>query len=210
MTVFQERLRLAVERSGRSQREVSTAAGLGPGYVNDMLAKADRSPTLDNARALARVLRVEPSWLMGVASPESVPQGFSENQAAPWIVPAAPGQRGDLEGPRRALIAALAPSAQNAATFVASTNLLAFGLLAGDVLIVDLKARAKDGDLVLATVADLYTGEASTIVRRLGTPYLLSGDPTDKTPLHVVDGARTVVMGPIVASFRAPALTSRP
>jgi transcriptional regulator with XRE-family HTH domain len=44
---WKARLALGIENSGKSQREISLAAGLGPGYVNSILRES-KDPTITN------------------------------------------------------------------------------------------------------------------------------------------------------------------
>ncbi|MBO3760380.1 helix-turn-helix transcriptional regulator [Ciceribacter sp. L1K22] len=57
------RLQQALDRSGRSAREVSLAAGKGAGYVHSLL-KEDKDPTLENLLAVCRELNVSLSELI--------------------------------------------------------------------------------------------------------------------------------------------------
>lgn len=57
------RLEEALEKTGRSKRSVSLAAGLGPGYVHSIL-KEGKDPTIENLIAVANVLNVSLSYLL--------------------------------------------------------------------------------------------------------------------------------------------------
>ncbi len=57
------RLEEALEKSGRSKRSVSLAAGLGPGYVHSIL-KEGKDPTVENLIAVANVVGVSLSHLL--------------------------------------------------------------------------------------------------------------------------------------------------
>jgi len=207
MSHMHDRIRDTVQRAGRSHREISKAAGLSPSFVSDLLAD-ESFPRADKLRALAHALGVSAGWLLeGHVS--NTPTGLAEDQAEPWQLPAGSGQRPDVGIARRQVIRALAPHARSPETYRMSVTAAAFGLLKDDVLIVDLKGGdPKPGEIVLATVADLSSGAATTIVRRYMPPYLVSADPKEnETPL-VADGARTVIMGRVVASVRAPQLAA--
>lgn len=54
---WRTRLRDALDRRGMSAREVSLAAGKGPGYIHSIL-KEGRDPTVDNLVAVCKVLDV--------------------------------------------------------------------------------------------------------------------------------------------------------
>jgi len=201
---MQSRIDDLVKRSGRSQRDVSTAAGLSPGAVNDILKNADRSPSVSTIQKLAGQLGVSVSYLIEGERPNRDVDGFSEPMVEPWAPPPSGGQRPDLKRDLTAIARELAPHARHPALFKLNFGLPDFGHLTGDILIVDLNRRAKDGDIVVATVTDLSTGAGSTIVRRLFSPYLISARLDEEQPVILADGARTVIMGIVCASFRAP------
>lgn len=202
MSDFQNRLKQAVDRSGRSPRNISLSAGLSPGTISELLKDEDRSPSVENLQAIARELGTSFLWLAEGARGNERATGFSENDVTPYAPPTRHGQLRDRQPDNTTLQETLAPSARKPATFVSRIAAPLFGMLAGDVLVIDLNGTARDGDLVLATVADLNTGSATTLVRKLATPYLLSPHPQETGSPLVADGHRTVIMGPIVAIAR--------
>lgn len=201
-----QRIQDALERSGRSAREISLRANLGSTFLSELLRDPSRSPTVAKMEALAKALGVDPAWLITGAQPTS--NAMTRSAAEPWTPPDPGGQRQDLAEGRRKLLRTLAPTAGNPAGYALTVSAFPFGLLAGDVLVIDLKAKAQEGDLVIATVADPQTGSAKTVLRRYLPPYLLSPDPEEEEPSLVVDGHRTVINGPVLASFRAPQLAA--
>lgn len=60
---WRDRLADAIRDSGRSQRSVSLAAGLGPGYVNSLLNEG-KDPTVENATRVCKELGISLSWLI--------------------------------------------------------------------------------------------------------------------------------------------------
>ncbi len=54
---WRARLEDAIEKSGRSKREISLAAGKGAGYVHSVL-KEGKDPTIDNLIAICGVIGV--------------------------------------------------------------------------------------------------------------------------------------------------------
>lgn len=205
MTDFQNRLQQAVERSGKSPRAISMAAKLSPGTVSELLKNSQRSPSVENLRAIARVLGTSFIWLAEGVRANERPSGFADSDVAPWI----PKSKTDKHGPSApdlsTITALLAPKAREAATYITKVGAPLFGLLPGDLLVIDMNTKPRDGDVVLATVADLNTGSGTTVLRKLATPYLLSPDPQDTGLPLVADGNRTVIMGPVVAVARSPA-----
>lgn len=60
---WRDRLRIAVEQSGKSQRAISKAAGMGAGYINSLLSEG-KTPTIDNAIAICEQLNISLSYLL--------------------------------------------------------------------------------------------------------------------------------------------------
>lgn len=60
---WRARLQSALNASGKSAREVSIAAGRGPGYVHSLL-KEGKDPTIDNLIAICEVLNISVSQLI--------------------------------------------------------------------------------------------------------------------------------------------------
>jgi len=198
------RIRTLREKAGKSAREVSIAAGLSPGTVQAIETDPDKSPRLENVQNIARVLGVSLAYLAEGERPNERADGFGESEAEPFELRAPAGQRPDLAEKQRLLPQLLAPAGRQLATYRLRVAMPGFALLPGDVLIVDLKASPKTGDLVLANVADLAVGSASTVLRRYLPPYLIANDAAADAEALVVDNHRTTIMGRIAASYRAP------
>lgn len=61
---WQRRLEAAIRDSGRSQREISLAAGLGPGYVHSIF-KENKDPTIGNLLRVCLALDVSIYRILG-------------------------------------------------------------------------------------------------------------------------------------------------
>jgi ribonucleoside-diphosphate reductase alpha chain len=61
--LWRERLREAIEKKGRSLRQVSLSMGRGPGYIHSLL-KDEKQPTLANLVAICDELRISVLWLL--------------------------------------------------------------------------------------------------------------------------------------------------
>lgn len=189
----------------RSAREVSLAAGLSPNTVSELEKDPNRSPSVKTLKAIADQLRVSDVWLMNGDTDNHGPAGFSESDAVSWSGPPIPGvPQSQSEAALQRTIRSLAPSARHPSTLKLRRNMPDFGLVAGDVLVIDLNSKAADGDVVVANVTDLTTGSGVTIVRRLFSPYLIAASITEREPSILADGTRTSIMGVVKASFRAP------
>lgn len=60
---WRDRLKVAVEKSGKSQRAISLGAGMGAGYINSLLNEG-KTPTIDNAIAICSQLNISLSYLL--------------------------------------------------------------------------------------------------------------------------------------------------
>lgn len=75
------------------------------------------------------------------------------------------------------------------------------GYLPGDVLMIDLNARPKKGDIVVAMIYD-RSGHPETAIRVLGEPFLYSSsmDPAFMEPILI--DKNVVIVGTMVTSLR--------
>ena len=60
---WKSRLIEGIEAQGKSQREVSLAAGRGPGYVNSLL-KEGKDPTVENLITVCRAANISLAWVL--------------------------------------------------------------------------------------------------------------------------------------------------
>lgn len=61
---WRDRLAAAIEASGKSQREISLAAGVGPGYVNSIFNDG-KEPSVDRLMRVCRSLNVSIYYILG-------------------------------------------------------------------------------------------------------------------------------------------------
>jgi len=64
MEKWRERLIEAIQNDGRSLRAISLDAGLGPNYVNQLIAPNSRGPTAEKLIKLLNTLRVSPTYII--------------------------------------------------------------------------------------------------------------------------------------------------
>ncbi len=84
-----------------------------------------------------------------------------------------------------------------------SAELAGAGYLPGDILIVDLAATPRDGDIVCARLYDAAAGTARTIFRLWQRPWLVTaplGTPRQKPQL--VEDEKRAIRGVVVRSLR--------
>lgn len=65
--IWRDRLKQRLTETGRSMRDVSLKAGLGPNFTYDILVKG-REPSIQNLIAVASELNVSMAYLMGERS----------------------------------------------------------------------------------------------------------------------------------------------
>jgi transcriptional regulator with XRE-family HTH domain len=58
-----DRLRAAIERDGRSLREISMASGASPGYLHSLL-NGTRAPTIDKLAAVVSALGISLTYIL--------------------------------------------------------------------------------------------------------------------------------------------------
>jgi len=76
-----------------------------------------------------------------------------------------------------------------------------FGMLDGDVLVVDLAATPDNGDIVILNEVDSI-GRARTLIRRVTPHGYLSGDPMAADAVAPLDDQRLAVLGVVVGMIR--------
>lgn len=63
MADWRDRLRQAMEEAGFSMKRLSLKAGRGESFVRDLVNR-DRTPSIENLKAIADALGVSPNWLL--------------------------------------------------------------------------------------------------------------------------------------------------
>jgi transcriptional regulator with XRE-family HTH domain len=126
----------------------------------------------------------------------TLPRGFAELEATSF-------DAADSDPYVAAAAAALTKGHNGLSTFTLQSRALeTAGYLPGDALVVDLNARPRDGDAVLAHVHD-RGGSAETVFRIIEGPYLVAASyaRTLFKPL-LVDGTQVVISGVVITSLR--------
>jgi transcriptional regulator with XRE-family HTH domain len=62
-TQWRDRLRMALDNSGKSMRAVSIAAGLGENYLHSILGEG-KEPSIDRLMKIADTLNISLAWLL--------------------------------------------------------------------------------------------------------------------------------------------------
>jgi hypothetical protein len=181
-------------KGGRSEKaRLAEAMGVTPDILSKVLSGVRQ---LKQGEAVLAREHLEPA-LFAQAQPTAPGSafGFSESAVTPWQ----PAKLSEAALP--AFLRFLAPSAHRPETWRVAQTMAAIGMLAGDVLVVDLKAAPRPGDLVLVGID--RPDQPISVIRRFAPPFLISVDPADPDPVVSLDDHATYgLRGPIVALFR--------
>lgn len=182
--------------AGLSQTDLATSAGLSKGYVSEIMS-GKKTPSPDVIARFAAILGVEAGALLTDSIAPDPAHGLAEPAAA-FIFPEAvaiPIASGMAQA-----IAAVAPGLRHNAVWKAIKTQAGFGILAGDLLIIDLGAGPRAGDLVLATPED---PDSVTLLRRWAGSWLLPETPADAP----ISSTRAVaILGVVRGVLRGPAV----
>lgn len=175
-----------LDREGITPTELARRAGLDPSTLTRFMG-GERDGHMLSARTVRKIEAVT------VVKPPQ-PSGMRED-AVPYSAEAVP------PSPLGAALAAMR-SGRNGldAWLVTSRKLEGLRIFEGDILMVDLNAEPRPGDVVCAQIYDWQHGGAQTVFRLYEPPFLLSGDMTGpaRRP-EAVDGRNIQVRGVVVA-----------
>lgn len=187
-------LKFLVDKTGLTKTEIARQAGVSP----STLSKFENDP--DNIAQLEAmtVRKIEASTGYPLASYERAPAagGLAAPEAEPYAAR-------DGDPVQRALAAyvegenAIVPWRLNTAALEGA------GYLEGDILLVDLNAEPRDGDMVCAQLYD-WSGAATTVFRVFQRPFFLTSPGAPGRPVTpiLLDGKAAQVRGVVVASLR--------
>lgn len=163
---------------------------LAPTTIN-MIAERTGVPAPDSAggyppsrSAMARALAARPA-------------GLSDNEAEPYDATS--------PGASESIVAAAIRGRLHVVLWrLQSRALEDEGYMPGDILLVDLNAQPRAGDIVCAQIYDLRRQNGTrTVFRLYHPPYLVgAGREEGARKPHLVDGNTVVVKGVVEASFR--------
>ncbi|CAA0096065.1 Uncharacterised protein [Starkeya nomas] len=188
-------LRQIVRDTGKSLTQIASEAQVSHTTLT-RFDRPDYSGTLNTltVQQIAEAMGVEPP---GGINPAELPvrRAGLQRDAEPFAM-------NDDTDPRGA-VKALIGNRAGAAPFRMRTRALELrGYLPGDVLIVDMNADPREGDIVCAQVYD-FSGNAETVMRVYEKLVLTAAtlDAELQKPL-LVDGERVVVMGVVTDMVR--------
>ena len=172
------------------QAALAEAADITPGFLSEILS-GKKQPSVETLQAIAAALKVSVADLVADPPQDAVKTiGFAEPEAEPF--------EPETSTSLQKALSALASACKHAETYLIRKSDASLALCAGDVLVIDLDAPLEPGALVIATIADADSGEATTVVRRYVPGWLFgSGDPVrtddDKTSVGVLGSVRSMI-----------------
>ena len=128
--------------------------------------------------------------------------GFSDGDISPFS-PSTDRARTTIEH----LATQIAPKIRTRSLYQAGRNYFDLAILSGDVLVLETKANARPGDIVIVNVADEKTGSARTSIRRYAPPLLMAGLGEANDDLGA---GNAVVLGIVAAVIRPQSLWDKP
>lgn len=177
---------------------VARRAGLDNSTIRKMLDGTTTTANMATAEKIATALGTTVEAIRSGVVPDGQGRppsyGFSEDQARPWMP-----DKSTLRAASPVL--ALSVGAKHPIAYEIMRPALPFGLLVGDVVIVDLGTDPVGGELILVGIIDAETGVTTTEVGRFFGDYLLGHDPLSPHALRKFD-ANTAWRGTIISMFR--------
>lgn len=190
-----EWLRAIARHLNLSPSDLALKSGLAAStltrYLNDRSSTIGISQrTLDAVAAYAGIaVNVMPGQRRaagGMAEPDAVPYDTDDQPKPLWLQRAIADMRAETN--------ALDPWVMK------GWGLDMVGVMPGDVLMIDMNARPRAGDIVCAQIVDWATGAAETVIRRFDPPYL-TAHSAKLGPLkpELIDDDRVSVRGIAIA-----------
>lgn len=193
---------------GMSERNLAVVAGSADTIRNWRRAARDGrqiSPRLATLEALAAELRVSVDYLTSPSTepvtprnPEKPTRGFREG-AVPFEVRATATPD---DAPDHLLRQIFGAKARTPSSLKLLVDLPAFGLLANDVVVIDLARLPEPGELALVTIADDGTGTSASGVFRYLPPFLAAGDARQASDLLRLDQPGVTARAAVIGSIR--------
>lgn len=169
------RLRAALDATDMGTVELARRIGASDSYVRDILNGRSKQPGAARMRRIAGELGVSVDWLLGAgdpAAPEAAVSGFAEeSQASEWLPP--PRAPGDNRPELLDVLRGLLPPDARPAYLKANVTLPGIAVLAGDLVIIEMKRPPERGEIVAVQRVDEATASAVTVFRRWLDPWLV-------------------------------------
>tara|TARA_R110002020_G_scaffold474099_3_gene704525 strand:+ start:983 stop:1549 length:567 start_codon:yes stop_codon:yes gene_type:complete len=172
------------------QARLAEMLDISPGYLS-LLMHNQRNPSPLMLTRIAEALEVEVPELFATADPTA--NALREPDATPIDM-----TRHDAER----LCKSLGIKAKHPAFYDLNKAALAFGMVSGDRLAIDLNGSLENGDMVLATITDGSQEKAQTAIYRWFDPWLISPDPL-AAPAKMDSSGNVAILGKVCGLSRA-------
>ena len=172
------------------QARLAEMLDISPGYLS-LLMNNQRNPSPLMLTRIAEALEVEVPELFATSEPTAT--GFREPDVTPIDM-----TRHDAER----LCKSLGIKAKHPAFYDLNTSALAFGMVAGDRLAIDLVGSLENGDMVMATITDGSQEKARTAIYRWFDPWLISTEPL-AAPTRMEGSGNVAIVGKVCGLSRA-------
>lgn len=183
-----------IERANTTATQVARAGRLNPSTLTRFLTDDKRGTVLSTATIAAisdATGETPPADILALDAPAPPPATRRDTEAELW-----------RDGPGALPIRAMIAGDPNLSAWTIGNDLLTLaGVRRGDVVVIDQRLAARDGDVVCAQIEEGYG--ARTIFRLWRPPLLIaaSADPMAAKP-EIVDGERVRIAGVMVGLLR--------
>ncbi|MDO6483073.1 helix-turn-helix domain-containing protein [Shimia thalassica] len=169
-------LKETLKARGIKQADLAKLVGVSPGYISELVA-GKKTPSIETLNRILSATGASAAELYGESETSNkldaeladpAPSGFSEPTAAPFSPKNATTTNRAIKD--------LFPKTKHITTYTLSQSIPGFLLSSDDILIIELQGTPKDGDLVIANLVDMDTGEAKTVARRKFSDWLIPAD----------------------------------
>lgn len=182
------KLRLAslIKKAGMTQTALADSVDVSRSYMS-LLVSGQRDPSPALLQRMADALNVTVSELF-----EGQPEGVADNPAVEPIK-SLPKNLQDIAD-------AFNHGDSAPMFYTANRNALAFGILTGDILVVERNSKRRAGDIALVNNVD-ETGHGTMMLCKIFGDWMLPADPS-KNPVELGKSRDIEVLGIVAASFR--------
>jgi transcriptional regulator with XRE-family HTH domain len=193
-TDLQNWLKSVLEQTKLSPTALASKAGVAQSTITRFLNSPD-APMI-GLRTMAKIAHAAGVSPYGPASSIARAPQLAEPEAVPY--------RAQTNGPLAPILNLLATQHRAVDPWILQTDALEHaGYLRGDVVLVDLNAQARPGDIVCAQLYRWSEGRADTVFRLYEPPYLvaMTRDAELRKPA-LVDNDRVIIKGVVILTLR--------
>jgi len=182
-------LKPLIDKRAMTQTALAESLGITRSYMS-LLVSGQRDPSPALLQRMADALGVTVADILDQVPP-SGPRGFAESAVAPLAAPTADETR---------IAQAAQAQGRQVVLYRAKLDATGVGVLAGDLLAIDLQYRLQPGDVVIATETDA-DGNAETGLYRWADPWVMPANPA-QTPRRIGTDGAVAILGLLVGVWR--------